>query len=72
MAHNNQQTQLPLPSNGPDFHAWNVTQKSDKSFWNKVGAAWMHKDNSGFTIQLDVVPINGQVVLRKPMQAPDA
>jgi hypothetical protein len=54
----------------PDFLAWHVTQKGPKSFWNKVGAAWKHKDGHGFTIQLDVVPINGRIVLRQPTLDP--
>lgn len=54
----------------PDFLAWHVTQKGDKSYWNKVGAAWSHKDKCGYTIQLEVVPINGRIVLRQPIEDP--
>ncbi|TCP38784.1 hypothetical protein [Rhodovulum marinum] len=54
----------------PDFLAWHVTQKGDKSYWNKVGAAWAHKDSAGYTIQLEVVPINGRIVLRQPIEDP--
>ena len=51
----------------PDFLAWHVTNRGAKSFWNKVGAAWKHKDGHGYTIQLEVVPINGRIVLRTPL-----
>ena len=54
----------------PDFLAWHVTQKGDKSYWNKVGAAWSHKDDNGYTIQLEMVPINGRIVLRQPIEDP--
>ena len=54
----------------PDFLAWHVTQKGEKSYWNKVGAAWAHKDANGYTIQLEVVPINGRIVLRQPIEDP--
>lgn len=54
----------------PAFLAWHVTQRGEKSFWNKVGAAWPHKDGQGFTIQLEVVPINGRIVLRHPIDDP--
>jgi hypothetical protein len=54
----------------PDFLAWHVTQKGDKSYWNKVGAAWAHRDDNGYTIQLEVVPINGRIVLRQPIEDP--
>ena len=54
----------------PKFLAWNVIQKGDQSYWNKVGAAWAHKDSGGFTIQLEVVPITGRIVLRQPIDNP--
>lgn len=52
----------------PEFLAWHVIDKGEKSFWNKVGAAWQHKDGKGYTLQLEVVPINGRVVLRQPLE----
>ncbi len=57
--------------NAPDFLAWHVTDKGEKSFWNKAGAAWRHKDDKGYTLQLEVVPINGRIVLRQPLDEPD-
>jgi hypothetical protein len=48
----------------PDFIAWHVTNRSDKAFWTKVGAAWFHRDRKGLSLQLEVVPINGRIVLR--------
>lgn len=52
----------------PEFLAWHVIDKGEKSFWNKVGAAWRHRDGKGYTLQLEVVPINGRVVLRQPLE----
>lgn len=70
MARNrNQQTQQP---NAPDFLAWHVIDKGEKSFWNKVGAAWRHKDDKGYTLQLEVVPINGRIVLRQLLEDPES
>lgn len=34
----------------PDFLAWHVTNRGAKSFWNKVGAAWKHKDGHGYPV----------------------
>ncbi len=62
---NTNQTQ---PLNAPDHLAWHVTNRNDKSFWNKVGAAWQHKDGRGYTLQLDTCPINGRIVLRLPLE----
>jgi hypothetical protein len=69
MARTTQTTNTQDPK-APDFLAWHVTQKGTKSFWNKVGAAWKHKDGHGYTIQLEVVPINGRIVLRQPIEDP--
>ena len=60
-------------TNAPDYLAWHVTQRGEKSYWNKVGAAWVHKDGKGYTLQLDTCPINGRIVLRLPLEdAPQA
>ena len=59
------------PPNAPEFLAWHVTDKGEKSFWNKVGAAWRHRDGKGYTLQLEVVPINGRIVLRQPLDEPE-
>lgn len=59
--------------NAPDYMAWHVTQKGEKSYWNKVGATWAHKDGKGYTLQLETCPINGRIVLRQPLEdAPQA
>lgn len=54
--------------NAPQFLAWHVTEKGEKSYWNKVGAAWPHKDGKGYTLQLETCPINGRIVLRLPLE----
>ena len=51
----------------PEFLAWHVTQKGEKSYWNKVGAAWMHRDEKGYTLQLESLPVGGRIVLRQPL-----
>lgn len=69
MARNNQKP-TSQQHQAPDFLAWHVTDKGEKSFWNKVGAACAHKDGKGFSLQLEVVPINGRIVLRQPLDEP--
>ena len=51
----------------PDHLAWHVTQRGDKSYWNKVGAALMHRDEKGYTLQLESLPVGGRIVLRQPL-----
>ncbi|MDJ0825079.1 MAG: hypothetical protein QNJ16_06195 [Rhodobacter sp.] len=70
MARTNAKSDNPQPK-APDFLAWHVIDKGEKSFWNKVGAAWRHKDGKGYSLQLEVVPINGRVVLRQPLEDTD-
>lgn len=60
---NDQDTRDPNP---PAFIAWHVNGKDKKSFWTRVGAAWDHKDGKGLTLQLEMVPINGRIILRAP------
>ncbi|MCB1466068.1 MAG: hypothetical protein KDK08_02690 [Rhizobiaceae bacterium] len=62
-AHQSQERREPR---APDFTAWHVSDKGEKSYWNKVGAAWMHKDARGYTLQLDSLPVGGRIVLRQP------
>jgi len=42
--------------------------QGDKSYFNKVGAAFEHKDGQGFNIVLDAVPVDGRVTLRTPKE----
>jgi hypothetical protein len=51
----------------PDFIAWHVSNRGEKAFWTKVGAAWSHRDRKDLSLQLEVVPINGRIVLRTPL-----
>ena len=53
----------------PSFEAFHAKDgPDDKSFFNRVGAAFPHKDGEGHTVVLDSVPVNGRVVLRTPME----
>ena len=46
--------------------AYSVQDTRDgKGFWNRVGAAWAHKDGQGFDVSLDSMPINGRITLRE-------
>ncbi len=53
----------------PSFEAFHTKDgPDDKSFFNRVGAAFPHKDGEGHTVVLDSVPVNGRIVLRTPME----
>jgi hypothetical protein len=55
-------------TNPPDYLAWHVANKGDKGFWTRIGAAWFHRDRKGLSLQLEMVPINGRIVLRTPLR----
>jgi len=50
----------------PTHSAYVVKEFSDgsKSFWNRVGSAWKHKDGDGFNVQLETIPLDGRITLR--------
>lgn len=54
----------------PALIAYHVTERGEKKFWTRIGAAWDHEDGKGLTVQLDLVPVNaGRIVLREPSES---
>lgn len=52
-------------SKAPTHIAYQIRDgKGDKGYWTRIGAAWQHKDGSGFNIQLESVPLDGRITLR--------
>ena len=50
----------------PDFHAFHVPDRKN-AFWTRIGAVWAHEDGEGYTLQLELMPMDGsRIVLRKP------
>ena len=53
----------------PDYEVFMVkdfgSPKEKKSKWTKVGAGWTHQDGEGMNIQLDAVPVDGKLNIRK-------
>ncbi len=58
-------------SNKPNLIAYHVREAGENSYWDRVGAAFGHKDEQGFDLVLDSVPVGGRVVLRIPMENPE-
>jgi len=44
--------------------AFNIVEKGDKSFWNRVGTAYQNRDGS-YNIYLDALPRDGKVQIRE-------
>jgi hypothetical protein len=51
---------------GTRLVVYTITEKpgSEKSFWSKIGNAWINRDLS-INIQLDALPVNGKLHLRE-------
>ncbi len=68
----NTETTKTRETKAPAFIAYVVTEKGDNSYWTRVGAAFEHKDGEGFTVDLELLPVNGgRFVLRTPKEAND-
>ena len=54
-------------TNAPSHVAYQVREgKGDKSFWTRIGVAWTSRDERGYVIQLNAVPLDGKIILRLP------
>ena len=66
-----QATQDNAKPKAPAFIAYQVRDgENEKAFWTRIGSAWSHKDGKGFTVQLDAVPFDGRITLRRPEEKP--
>lgn len=51
----------------PALIAWYVREaKGGKAYWTRIGAAWPHQNGDGYTLQLDLYPLDGRIVLLSP------
>jgi hypothetical protein len=47
-------------STRPTHRLFAVTKgRSNKKFWQPIGALWAHNDGKGFSLKLDYLPLNG-------------
>lgn len=51
----------------PEMLAYSVKDRGEgqDAVWNRVGAAWQHRDGKGFDIQMDATPVDGRLTLRE-------
>ena len=56
----------------PSHVAYHVRDREGaKSFWTRIGGAWAHADGQCFNLQLEVVPLDGRIVLRVASEKKD-
>jgi hypothetical protein len=52
-------------SNRPSHRALVNLGDEKQKIWREIGAMWPHKDGSGFTLKLDLIPTDGrEIVIR--------
>jgi hypothetical protein len=60
--------------NHPSYIAYHVQDTNagkngeKRGVWTKVGAVWPNKDGKGFNVVLDVIPLDGRLSLREPLE----
>lgn len=51
----------------PSLIAYSVKlNEGDNPIWTRIGAAWAHQNGEGHTLQLDLNPLDGRIVLLPP------
>jgi hypothetical protein len=57
-----------MTTNKPSLIAYTVKNRgrNQSAIWTRIGAAWPHKDGTGFSIELEATPVDGRVVLMPP------
>ena len=59
-------------SKKPTHTAYTVRDNGNgKGFWTRIGSVWAHKSGDGFTVRLDALPVNGEIVIRSKAEDED-
>lgn len=52
-------------SKAPTHVAYHVRDREGKKgYWTRIGSAWAHADGKGFSLQVEMVPLDGRISLR--------
>ena len=53
------------PNKAPTHIAYQVRDREgSKGFWTRIGSAWKHADDKGFTVYVAALPLDGRITLR--------
>jgi hypothetical protein len=60
-------------SNDPVLIAYGAKRNtnSKRTFWTRIGGAFPHETGAGLTVVLDVVPLDGRIILLEPDERDD-
>lgn len=53
-----------LPGAKPTHRIFVVIGEGKTAKWTELGAAWPHRDGSGFSINCTAIPLQGRIVMR--------
>lgn len=48
----------------PTHIAYHPREGENKSYFNRIGSLWPHKDGEGYNMRLDSIPVDGRIVIR--------
>ena len=52
------------PTGKMPWAAYAIIEKGDKTFWNRVGSAFINRDGS-WNLYLDSIPLDGKIQIRE-------
>ena len=55
----------------PDLIAYTVRKSGEREFFTRIGAAWSNSEGKGFSLRLDAMPLDGQVLVLPPKDKKD-
>ena len=59
-----------IPTAKPTHRIFVVTGEGKKAKWSELGAAWPHRDGSGFAITCTAIPLHGRIIMREINERP--
>lgn len=60
------------PGRIPSHRLYQVSGDGENANWTQIGAAWPHKDDKGFNLAVDAVPLSGRIVMRELTERDEA
>ena len=57
-----------MSTNKPIYIAYTVKNRgrNQSAIWARIGAAWPHTNGTGYSIELEALPLDGRLVLVEP------
>lgn len=53
-------------ANSVAYYAYTAEERGEKTYWNRIGAAFLTKNGTGLQVRLSSLPIDGSLTLLPP------